>query len=92
FTASGGTPIKPANSVLTMTGNITGLAGNGITLRDSATGVGAITIDNVTGIATGTGANSEGILVENLNAANAGDISITQLGGAVGGAFGIDAT
>ncbi|WP_280705032.1 VCBS domain-containing protein [Bradyrhizobium sp. BR13661] len=92
FTASGGTSIKPANIVLTMTGNITGLAGNGITLRDSATGVGAITIDNVTGIATGTGANSEGILVENLNAANAGDISITQLGGAVGGAFGIDAT
>ncbi|MGL1604077.1 hypothetical protein ACSTI6_23355, partial [Vibrio parahaemolyticus] len=54
FTASGGTSIKPANIVLTMTGNITGLAGNGITLRDSATGVGAITIDNVTGIATGT--------------------------------------
>ena len=77
---------------LTATKDITGLAGNGITLRDSATGVGGITIDNLTGKATGTGANSEGILVENLNAANDGDISITQLGGAVGGAFGIDAT
>ena len=78
---------------LTATKDITGQAGNGITLRDSATtGVGNITIDNLTGKATGTGANSEGILVENLNAANAGDISITQLGGAVGGAFGIDAT
>ena len=77
---------------LTATGNITGLAGNGITLSDSASGVGNITINNVTGKATGTGATSEGILVQNLNAANAGDISITQLGGAVGGAFGIDAT
>jgi len=80
------------NISLTATGNVTGLAGNGITLRDSASGVGNITIDNVTGIATGTGATSEGILVENLNVANAGDISITQLGGAAGGAYGIDAT
>ncbi|WP_244645996.1 VCBS domain-containing protein [Bradyrhizobium campsiandrae] len=77
---------------LTATGNIAGLAGNGITLRDSATGFGNITIDNLTGTATGSGANSEGILVENLNAANAGDISITQHGGAAGGAFGIEAT
>ena len=77
---------------LTATKNITGLAGNGITLRDSATGFGNITINNLTGSATGTGANSEGILVENLNDANAGNISITQLGGATGGAFGIDAT
>ncbi|QPF91352.1 VCBS domain-containing protein [Bradyrhizobium commune] len=80
------------NISLTATKDITGLAGNGITLRDSATGAGDITIDDLTGKATGTGANSEGILVENLNAANAGNISITQLGGAVGGAYGIDAT
>ncbi|MBW7966256.1 VCBS domain-containing protein [Bradyrhizobium sp. BR 10261] len=80
------------NISLTATGDTTGLAGNGIALTDSATGSGNITIDNLTGKATGTGANSEGILVENLNAANAGDISITQLGGAVGGAYGIDAT
>ena len=77
---------------LTATKDITGLAGNGITLRDSATGIGDITIDNVTGKATGTGANSVGVLVENLNAANGGDIAITQLGGAAGGAYGIDAT
>ncbi|WP_334534472.1 VCBS domain-containing protein [Bradyrhizobium sp. AZCC 2230] len=76
---------------LTATKDITGLAGNGITLRDSATGAGAITVNDLTGKATGTGANSVGVLVENLNAANAGDISITQLGGAVGGAYGIDA-
>ncbi|MCK1712828.1 MULTISPECIES: VCBS domain-containing protein [unclassified Bradyrhizobium] len=77
---------------LTAAKDITGLNGNGITLRDSATGVGSITVNNLTGKATGTGVNSEGILVENLNAANNGDISITQLGGAVGGAYGIDAT
>ncbi|MDN3279522.1 FecR domain-containing protein, partial [Frankia sp. RB7] len=77
---------------LTATKDITGLAGNGITLRDSATGAGGITVNDLTGKATGTGANSVGVLVENLNAANAGDISITQLGGAVGGAYGIDAT
>ncbi|WP_349631406.1 FecR domain-containing protein [Bradyrhizobium sp. BR 10289] len=76
---------------LTATGDIKGLAGNGIVLRDSATGSGDITVNNLTGKATGTGANSVGVLVENLNSANAGDISITQRGGAVGGAFGIDA-
>jgi FecR protein len=76
---------------LTATGNITGLAGNGITLRDGPTGDGDITVNNLTGKATGTGAGSVGVLVENLNAANNGVISITQLGGAVGGAYGIDA-
>ncbi|MDH2351436.1 hypothetical protein QCM80_12250, partial [Bradyrhizobium sp. SSUT112] len=76
---------------LTATGDIKGLAGNGITLRDSATGSGNITVNNATGTATGTGANSIGILVENLNAANDGDISITQLVGVAGGAYGIDA-
>nr|WP_249136350.1 FecR domain-containing protein [Bradyrhizobium canariense] len=76
---------------LTATGDIKGLAGNGITLRDSATGSGDITVNNLTGKATGTGANSVGVLVENLNGANNGDISITQLGGAVGGDYGIDA-
>lgn len=76
---------------LTATSDIKGLAGNGITLRASATGSGDITVSNLTGKATGTGANSVGVLVENLNSANGGDISITQLGGAVGGAYGIDA-
>jgi VCBS repeat-containing protein len=76
---------------LTATKDISGLNGNGITLCDSATGVGGITVNSLTGKATGTGANSVGVLVENLNAANNGNISITQLGGAVGGAYGIDA-
>lgn len=76
---------------LTATGDIKGLAGNGITLRDSATGSSDITVNNLTGKATGIGANSVGVLVENLNSANDGDISITQLGGAVGGGYGIDA-
>ncbi|WP_375158580.1 VCBS domain-containing protein [Bradyrhizobium sp. RDT46] len=76
---------------LTATKDITGNAGNGITLRHSATGSGDITLNNLTGKATGTGANSVGVLVENLNVANSGGISITQLGGAVGGAYGIDA-
>lgn len=72
--------------------DITGLAGNGIWLSDSLTGVGDITVDNHTGKATGIGANSAGILVENLNSGDGGDISITQLGGAEGGGYGIDAT
>ncbi|MBK3661140.1 VCBS domain-containing protein [Bradyrhizobium diazoefficiens] len=80
------------NISLTATKDVTGLAGNGITLRDSATGAGDITVNDLTGKATGAGANSVGVLVENLNSANAGDISITQRGGAVSGAFGIDAT
>nr|WP_245284210.1 FecR domain-containing protein [Bradyrhizobium sp. WSM2254] len=75
---------------LTATGNITGLAGNGITLRDGPTGDGDITVNNLTGKATGTGAGSVGLLVENLNAGNDGNISIKQLGGAAGGAYGID--
>lgn len=76
---------------LTATKDLTGGAGNGITLRHSATGSGDITVNNLTGKATGTGANSAGVLVENLNGGNSGDISIAQLGGAAGGAFGIDA-
>ncbi|WP_409997176.1 VCBS domain-containing protein [Bradyrhizobium cosmicum] len=115
FTASGGTLAKPADIVLTPTGNLTGaaggvvvtqngtgdisltatgdikgFAGNGITLRDSATGAGDITVNNITGKASGTGANSVGVFVENLNSANGGNISITQLGGAVGGSYGLD--
>ena len=75
----------------TAAGDIKGLAGHGIWLRDSATGAGDITVNDLTGKAAGTGANSVGVLVENLNSASAGGISITQLGGAVGGAYGIDA-
>jgi hypothetical protein len=77
---------------LTATNDITGLNGNGIVLRDSATGAGDITVTNLTGKAIGTGAGSVGLLVEILNTVNDGDITIKQLGGATGGAFGVDAT
>jgi hypothetical protein len=77
---------------LTATNDITGLNGNGIVLRDSATGAGDITVTNLTGKATGAGAGSVGLLVEILNTVNDGDITIKQLGDATGGAFGIDAT
>jgi hypothetical protein len=78
--------------LLTATKDIAGLNGNGITLRDSAAGVGDITATNLTGKATGTGAGSVGLLIEILNTVNDGDITINQLGGATGGAYGIDAT
>ncbi|MBR0709080.1 FecR domain-containing protein [Bradyrhizobium liaoningense] len=76
---------------LTATGDITGSAGHGIWLSDGSTATGNITVNDLTGKATGIGADSAGVLVENSNAANGGDMSITQLGGAVGGAYGIDA-
>lgn len=75
---------------LAATGNITGLAGNGITLRIGLTGSGDITVNDLTGKATGTGAGSVGLLAENLNAGSNGNITVNQLGGAAGGAFGID--
>ncbi|MGY8664481.1 FecR domain-containing protein [Bradyrhizobium sp. UFLA05-109] len=77
---------------LTATKDITGQNGNGIWLRDSASGSGDIIVTDLTGKASGTGAGSVGLLVENLNPANDGDITIKQLGGAAGGAYGIDAT
>jgi FecR protein len=72
------------------TGNVTGLAGDGIVVEDSASGVGNIVVHD-TGSATGTGAGSVGLLVENSNKANDGNITITQLGGASGDGYGIDA-
>ncbi|WP_244659429.1 FecR domain-containing protein [Bradyrhizobium guangdongense] len=80
------------NVSLKATGDIKGTTGHGIWLSFGADGGGGITVNDLSGMATGTGANSAGVLAENLNAANAGDILITQLGGAAGGAFGIDAT
>jgi hypothetical protein len=70
-------------------GSVTGLAGSAIIVQDGTAGFGNIVVhDN--GHATGTGAGSVGLLVENLNAANAGNITITQTGGASGGDYGID--
>ena len=71
-------------------GNVTGLAGDGIIAEDSATGSGNIVV-HATGSVTGTGSGSIGILAENLNAANKGNISVTALGGASGSAYGIEA-
>ena len=88
FTASGGSSGTPADIVLTTAGDMTSLAGNGIALRHS--GFGDITVNNLTGKATGTGAGSVGLLAEILNAGNDGNITVKQLGGAAGGAFGID--
>jgi hypothetical protein len=66
------------------TGDVTGQAGHGILAEDSATGSGNITV-TTTGKVTGTGANSDGILATNLNAANGGNINVTATGGAAGG-------
>ena len=72
-------------------GNVVGHAGDGVIAEDSATGTGNIFVNGGTGSATGTGTGSVGLLAENLNAANAGDITVTQLGGASGALFGIEA-
>ncbi|MBR0784598.1 FecR domain-containing protein [Bradyrhizobium iriomotense] len=81
-----------ADGTFTVTGDadITASVGNALDFAVS-NGTNASIVLTLTGKATGTGANSVGVLVENSNAANGGDISITQLGGAVGGAYGIDA-
>jgi hypothetical protein len=70
-------------------GNVTGLAGNGIIVEDSSTGVGNIVVHD-SGSTTGTGTGSVGLLVENSNKANDGNITITQLGGASGDSYGFD--
>ncbi|MGY3655126.1 FecR domain-containing protein [Bradyrhizobium sp. USDA 376] len=81
-----------ADGTFTVTGDadITASVGNALDFSVS-NGANASIVLTLTGKATGTGADSVGVLVENSNAANGGDISITQLGGAVGGAYGIDA-
>ena len=71
-------------------GNVVGQAGDGIIVEDSATGFGNIVVHD-TGSVTGSGAGSVGLLADNLNAANRGNITITQLGGASGGSDGINA-
>ena len=42
-------------------------------------------------LVTGTGSGSIGLLAENLNGANNGNVTVTQLGGASGGSYGIEA-
>jgi VCBS repeat-containing protein len=72
------------------TGDVAGLAGNGIVAQDSATGTGNIVVHS-TGSVTGTGSGSVGVVAVNLNAANSGNVKVTELGGVSGGGFGIDA-
>ena len=71
-------------------GSVTGSAGYGILAEDSAIGSGNITVD-AAGKVTGNGANSVGILAENLNSANNGSITVTASAGAAGAVFGIEA-
>ena len=66
--------IKPA-------GSVTGLAGDGVIAEISATGSGNIVVDDSVDV-TGTGSGSLGVFAENLNAANKGNVTVTQLGGA----------
>ncbi len=73
-------------------GNVVGHAGDGVIAEDSATGTGNIFVNGGTGSATGTGTGSIGLLAENLNAANTGNITVTQKGGASGGLDAIEAT
>ena len=70
-------------------GGIVGDAGNGVIVEQSASGTGNIFVDD-TGSVTGTGTGSIGLLAENLNSADSGNITITQLGGVVGGSYGIE--
>ena len=73
-------------------GPVIGLAGRGILAEESSTGVGNVLVDG-TGDVTGTGnnGNSSGILAENLNAANSGNVAVLQTGNIVGGTDGIHA-
>jgi len=70
-------------------GGVVGQAGDGVIAEQSATGTGNIVV-NAAGSLTGTGTGSIGLFAENLNAANNGNITITQTGGASGGSYGID--
>jgi T5SS/PEP-CTERM-associated repeat protein len=71
-------------------GGVVGQAGDGVIAEQSATGTGNIFV-NAGGSLTGTGTGSIGLFAENLNAANNGNITITQTGGASGGQHGIRA-
>ncbi|WP_027556498.1 hypothetical protein, partial [Bradyrhizobium sp. Cp5.3] len=69
--------------------SVTGRAGDGLIAEQSTTGTGNVTV-NATGSVTGQGAGTMGLLAENLNAANAGNINVTSTGGASGAFDGID--
>ena len=70
-------------------GDVTGNAGDGVLAKVSANAHGNIVVDD-TGSVTGNGSGSIGLLAENLDAGDNGDITITQAG-ASGGSYGIEA-
>ena len=70
-------------------GSVVGQAGDGVIAEQSSSGTGNIIV-NASGSLTGTGSGSTGLLAENLNAANAGNITVTATGGASGAFDGID--
>jgi hypothetical protein len=78
--------------VIATSGPVIGLAGRGILVEESATGVGNILVDG-TGDVTGTGShgNASAILAENLNPANSGNVVVSQTGNVFGGTDGIHA-
>jgi T5SS/PEP-CTERM-associated repeat protein len=70
-------------------GSVTGQSGDGVIAEQSASGTGNVTV-NAGGHLSGQGTGSIGVLAENLNAANAGTISVTATGGASGAFDGVD--
>ena len=90
--ASGITVVQNASGSITITtsGPVIGQAGQGISVQQGATGVGNILV-NGSGNVTGTGAGFSGILAQNLNTANNGDVTISQTGNISGGRDGIRA-
>ncbi len=78
------------NIAIATSGPVVGKAGQGVLAEESATGVGSILIDG-SGNVTGDGAAYSGIVAENLNAANANGLTVSQIGNVTGGYDGIRA-
>ena len=75
---------------VTTSGSVVGQAGRGIFAQQTATGVGNILI-NGSGNVTGAGTAFSGIVAQNLNTSNNGDVTIAQAGNVTGGKDGIKA-
>ena len=90
--ASGVNAVQNASGSITITtsGPVVGQAGQGISVQHSPTGVGNILV-NGSGNVTGTGAGFSGILAQNLDTANNGNVTVSQTGNISGGRDGIRA-
>jgi hypothetical protein len=88
--ASGIAAVQNAYGSITVTtdGPVIGQAGRGILAQQSATGVGSILV-NGSGNVTGTGTRFSGIVAQNLNTANNGDVTVAQTGNVSSGRDGI---